>query len=381
MPLTAPVDSASAILDSSKPSPEAATASTSPNSSDKAPDALADALNATKADSTKDAASPGNEPSKEEPKSVQDDKIGSKFAALTRKERQVVAKQQELKAEEAKIAESKVKAESELTSERAKIAAERAELVEQRKEVTEFHSLKKLNPLEAMAKLGFTYDQITDAVLNDGKPSPERVLERKAKEMEDKFEAFRKEQAEKEAAIEKAKEERVLKAAEEEKAALSAEQDKLIKDFKTGISSHISSNVANYELINENYSTEQAEEIIYAVVVEHLARTSQEGKATVLNAKEASDLVEAYLEKQIERNLATNKFKAKVSPIAAPTASPSKEDESATSSKADAITPSPTETKKTITNDLTASSTKIEVLSEKDRMAKALAIMNGEKTL
>lgn len=310
-----------------------------------------------------DAKSPTSTPSKEseekkEQEAPKDEKLASKFAALSRKERQVVAKQQELKAAEAKIAEERSKMIAEVEAEKAKVQSEI-------KKVQEFEQLKKMNPLKAMEFLGYTYQQLGEIFLNDGKPTPEQEINRVKSEMEERLEAYKREQLE---SAKKAQEEQELKAKkaqEEETKRIEAERLQVIEEFQTEINEYLLGNQDNYELINTN----EQHDLVFATVEQHFEKTGR-----VLSIKEAADLVERFLEQQVEKNLATKKLKAKVSPPStAKVEQAPKEDTQVKSQETAPATP--VAKSKTITNDMTASSISKPADTEEERWKRALAAL------
>lgn len=287
----------------------------------------------------------------------QQDKMGSKFAALSRKEREIQAKNQEVKAELSKLSQEKAKVTAELESERAKLKSEAEAFANERKEYQEFQALKKMNPLKAIEALGFTYQQLTDIVLNDSKPTPEMLYERMQQETEAKLNAYKKEVEERESARAKKAEEEARKALEDEQKAAEQEKLEVLNNFRGEIRDFIQDNSDDYELINLN----EASEIVYSVVDKHFEDTGK-----VMSIKEASDITEQWLAQQVQRNLATKKFQAKVS-------SPSPKESKEVKSEKAAANSEP----KTITNNMTsAASTSAPVSdSEQDRIRRALAAL------
>lgn len=277
-----------------------------------------------------------------------EDKLSPKFAALTRKEREIQSQTQKLKTEQAKIGEARTKMEAEIASERAKIS-------EDVKKVQEFESLKKMNPLKAFEALGFTYQQLTDIVLNEGKPTPEMEMSRLQSEMDAKLEAYKKEQSDERAKLTRESEERQKKELEEQQAKLKAQEAEYIAEFQKSIEDFVATNADSYEFITVN---EQVP-LVFATVERHYEETGK-----VLTIKEAADLVEQFLEKRVEQNLATKKLKAKVSPPSSP-----KEDIQANPKTTQAI---PSQAPKTLTNSMTASSVSSPALSERERIQRAL---------
>jgi DNA-binding protein H-NS len=96
------------------------------------------------------------------------------------------------------------------------------------------------------------------------------------------------------------------KAAEEAQAQAQAQAAETIAAFKNEIVDYVKSNVESCELIALN----NAHQLVYDVVEQHF-----EEKKAVLTIKEAAELVESYLEKQIKDMLAkSKKLKSAVEP-------------------------------------------------------------------
>lgn len=186
------------------------------------------------------------------------DPLSPKFAALTRKEKELRTREIALKERESKA--SSWESESKGFKER---------------------------PLEFMAKHGLTYEQLTHMILNDGKPTQDQKnssLEEKVtnlqKQIEDR-EAHQKAEAEKQA---------------------QAQVEQVVASFKSDIIDFISKNSEAYELI----ATASAQDTVYEVVEEHYRETGR-----VLTISEAADLVENHLFTESQKFLGLKKFQKK----------------------------------------------------------------------
>jgi hypothetical protein len=208
-------------------------------------------------------------PTVETPK---DDISASRFAALARKEKQAVAA--------AKMAKD----------EQAKLATDRAEIAKWKEEQAKPKAKK--NPIEALMAEGWTYADASAYVMNDDKPTPEHMV----KDVESKFEAYKREQEEKELA-KTTREEEELKAA----------QTKQIEDFKASITTFLSEKADTYELI----AMHDAQNLVFDTISEHYDRTLATGKPVILSTEEAANLVEGYLEERVKSSLNAKKFKSK----------------------------------------------------------------------
>lgn len=207
-----------------------------------------------------------------------DDKVSSKIELLIRREQQALARERQAKERETQL-EARFK---ELESEKAKI--------------TEFESVKK-DPKKALGILGLTYDEITQAHLNDGELPPQVEIKRLREELE----AYKANQS-KEKDFEKEK------ALEFSKKQAEAQEQKAIGEFKGEIGQYLSDNSARYEYI----SFEDEQDLVFAVIDENYNRTldAETGIGKVMSIKEAADKVEEFLEKKYIKAKELNKTKA-----------------------------------------------------------------------
>jgi hypothetical protein len=206
---------------------------------------------------------------------IEADKFAAKFAALSRKEKQMRDREKAIAAREAQIAEAeqtKTKYSSELDAFKARIRKE---------------------PVRMMEEYGLTRTELAEILLNDGEPTEkmkatdaEKAIQAQIKALEDKLAA---------------------KEAKEEEDRYNA----TLNAFKTNIANHINNNAADYELVQANDATE----LVYQVIEEHHASTGE-----ILDIKRAADAVEAHLleeaKKLIERPNATKSEAAKAAPSA-----------------------------------------------------------------
>jgi hypothetical protein len=247
-----------------------------------------------------------------------------RFQALARRERQLVQMQAELKAREARMQE-----------------------VERRlQEMEERSKTYRVNPLEALKDYGHDYKSVTDYVLNEGKMPPERLVGQVEEKLSKEIEALKAERQ---------------KELEEKKQQAEAESARIRKDFEQNCFDYVEQNAQTYELISLN----QAQGLLPAVIEEHYYKTQEKddlgnvvGPGKILSFKEAADLVEQHLEKQIEANVASKKYQAKVKP------QPQGETTQAQESK----------TPKTITNQMSSSAaaSMLPAQTEADRMRRAM---------
>lgn len=252
------------------------------------------------------------------------ERVSDRFAFLAKKEQAVVRQRQELKAQLEAMEQQK------------------AEMARLRQEIEGSRSKKesyRTNPLALLEEHGLSYKELTDYILNNNTVSTEsqiKALQEKLESVEKQRELDRQEAAD-----------RARKAAEEREQAV-------ISEFKTEIGTFLKRESDKYELTNLYDSAD----LVYDTVEEYFAKTNK-----VLSIPEACDLVEAYLEKQVEKSLATKKLSSKVS---------KPQDEPQTAS------PQPAQQRKTLTNTNYTSSTPslVSPRVENDRMARALAALD-----
>jgi hypothetical protein len=253
------------------------------------------------------------EPAPEQPK----ERNSERFAALARKEAEVYRKQQAVRQQQAEIAR-------------------------QAEEVKAFRDLQRqaaLNPLEALKALGLSYEQITEYMMNDNKPTPSLEVVSLRQELEE----FKKQsQAERDAARKQAQE------------LAAKEQQQIIEQFRGEVSEYVKQHSETYELT----ALYGADNLVYQVIEEAF---NQSGK--VLAIPEAAKMVEEHLEELAQQAQRTKKFAAKQS-VTSPQASVA----------ASAPKPGPT-----LSNSLSAVATGSpqRPRTEAERVAAALARLEG----
>lgn len=122
---------------------------------------------------------------------------------------------------------------------------------------------------ELLQSRGLDFEKITDYYLKGGKPSPEVLIAKAKKELEEKFDSFEKQRLEKEA------KEAETKAQEQ------------VASYKDSIARFAAEN--GFELIAET----SGQELVFATIEEHFQKTGK-----ILDMKEACELVEDHLEEQ-----------------------------------------------------------------------------------
>jgi len=197
-----------------------------------------------------------------EVKKTEDTDFSRRFAALSKRQKDLFNKEQELKKQELRY-----------------------------KELEEIESLREKNPLEYLKKKNMNFDDLLSSVLKENEPP---TVEDKLTALEKKIEAYQ-----------KAEEEKALRAKEEAEKAAKENEQKAIDGFKKEIDAFIKSDVEKYELINANGATE----MVFEVISENYQKTQQ-----VMPTEEAAQLVEAYLEQELDKILKLKKVASKFGP-------------------------------------------------------------------
>jgi len=243
-------------------------------------------------------------------------KVDPKFSALARKEAELHRAREAMKAEKAAIEEAH----------RQVVAFEEAR-----------HAAKR-DPVAALQALGISYDDLTEHVLNGGKPTPSAEVAALREELDQ----LRVEQ------------ETARARAEEAAAArLAAEHSAVIEEARSEAVAFVEANSSRYELTSIN----GAATLVPQVREQHFARTGK-----LLTVEQAADLVEKHFESLADRIAKARKVQAKAAPAApAPAASPPAE-------------------RRTLSNSLTASTSSAppKPRTEADRIRAALARLEGK---
>lgn len=225
---------------------------------------------------------------------TQDDKFAAKFAALSRKQKQVEQRERLMEQREK---DWNTKFSEQETSYKSKYIDPDA--------LTQ-------NPLKILQDRGLSPEKLAELILNDGKKTPQHLMDEYEKKMQAKFDELNgkltaKDEAEKNAKIQEATDQ-----------------------FKSKINSFANEN-AEYELIRANEATD----LVYDTIEEYYNQTlaqateagEQDAKGIILNTKEACDLVEKYLEDEAKKIFSKapsklSKFAPGTTATAAPAANP-----------------------------------------------------------
>lgn len=216
-----------------------------------------------------------------------DDFLAPKFAALTRKEKQIREYERSLRAKEAelqsKFAEYESKSKATQESESQLLA-----------------SLKK-NPLKFMAEHGLTYEQLTEMQLNEQNPTP-------AMEMQKLREELREELLKEIGGVKETLKEKEEREAKEQFARAESA-------YKSELSDFVKNNAETYELILAN----DAFELMYETAHAYYQQSVKDYEAGLIKApkvpshEELAKAVEAHLEEQIEGIAKLKKVQSKFS--------------------------------------------------------------------
>jgi hypothetical protein len=208
---------------------------------------------------------------------VKVDPFAPKFAALTRLDRDIKAKQAAFQAE------------------RKAFEAEKAEMLKQREEMskinTDYKTKLKADPLSFLTENDVQFDELVERKLNDGKMTPEKMVQQLKAELDAKYS--------------KELEELKRSIKEKEEAEEQAKYDNTVNGFKSQISDFVTANKDTYELIN----AEQAQDLVFDVIETHFQETSAAGEPKVLSIEEAARAVEQHLEGEVRKKLELKKFK------------------------------------------------------------------------
>src|SRR3990167_7059452 len=167
------------------------------------------------------------------------DKVSSKIEMLIRREQQALARERQAKDRESQL-EARLKA-----------------IEEREGKVNEFESSKK-EPKKALGLLGLSYDELTQAQLNDGELPPQVEI----KKLREEIEAFKQAQKQEK----DGEKERQLADAKRQ---AEAQEKYAIDTFKKNIDTYVTDNASRYELIK----FEGVEELVYDVIDRHYDRT------------------------------------------------------------------------------------------------------------
>jgi hypothetical protein len=238
------------------------------------------------------------------------------------------------------------KRETALQKQREALKTQEGEVAALRKQVEEHKAAlarAKSDPLGTLKSLGLSYEDLTAAVLNDGKPAPSLEIASVREEI---------------AAMKREREEAQRAAAEAEKALLQQEQAAVLDSFKAETRSFIDAHGDDYELIRLH----GAHEAVVDFIAKQFAQSVKDGQPRILSQKEAADAIEARLVEQAEKIAATKKLQQRLAAQKQPS---------------DKQSGSPAQ-RRSVSNDLSASTAPVSpALTEAERIKRALAALDG----
>lgn len=219
-------------------------------------------------------------PEPEKAETPKDDKFASKFAALSRKEKQVREQEKALNAERQRIKAM----ETELKRLQERLSGED----------TSLKARLKKEPLKVLEENELSFEQLSEMVLNDGNPTPQRMMEQLKAELQREYKTE----------VEQLREQLKAKEEREEKERYAQAVD----GFKAELKQLIDTN-DEFELTRAN----QAYDLVFDVVEEYYNKTGK-----VLGHDEAARYVEQHLEEEANRILQLKKVQSKLQKPAQP---------------------------------------------------------------
>lgn len=207
----------------------------------------------------------------------------SRLAALARRERSLAEAEKASKAAAAE-AEAKAKAAEERL---ARIEAEAKRVADLEQKIAN----ARRNPMAALQALGLSYKDVTESVLQDGKPSPEllaadfdarlqKELESRMKPLQERLDAY---------------EEQRRKAEEaQEKAQTDAQHAQAIATLDRNARAYLEANAERYEAI----AAFEAEGEVARLIELEWDRSWGSGKPVLLSYEQAAQRIEAFLQDQ-----------------------------------------------------------------------------------
>ncbi len=207
-------------------------------------------------------------PQVEEPKK-EDHDLSPRFAALAKRERQILAKQQEL---------ARMKSEAEAAH----------------KEALEYKKIRenaKLNPMAYLESVGLSIQEVSEFILNDRKLTPEQRVDLLEKKLQQDAEAQ-------------------TRAAQE---AAERETQAVIDQHKKSVAQFVTSDPDTYELINKH--GEDGTDLVFQVIYDHFVENG--GRLPPMPIQDAARAVEDHLERLYKESILTSKkFQPKEQPAA-----------------------------------------------------------------
>lgn len=209
-----------------------------------------------------------------------------------------------------------------IASAKTAIEAEKAEIARQRADFETRYGTRPANPLEALKRFGYSYNDATDYQLSDGQPPTAEQIARSAVE---RAETLERSIAEDRQTQEQARVNAAQQAVQQTLEQFGEEVNEFIDTAPTG----------HYELVH----LYDAKKAVYDVIEETFHKSGR-----VLSIKEGADLVEKYLERHADKILSASKIKAKIPAINQPPAKPGQVPAQSGRTLSQSMTPSTTPT-------------------------------------
>lgn len=260
--------------------------------------------------------------------------VSREFEVLARREREIVRKMQEAKQREKELEEREAKYKS----------------------FEDKRSSAKSNPLEALKELGLSYEDLTQFILNDQKPTADMEVRSVKDELRQLREDQKRQQQE---------------AAERQKKEAEQAQAQAVENFKLDLGEFIETNAADYELLSLHGA--QGVDLVYETIQTDWSQKLEKYEANgrigrppkIMSTEDAVKLVEGFIEKQTEdfygksKKLQSKYARAGAEPGAAPGA--------------------PAPTTKTLNNGLLSPSapSMVSAQTDQERMARAMKALEG----
>lgn len=204
-----------------------------------------------------------NEPSAavvDEKGGQEQDLFSPKFAALSRKEKELRDKERQFE-------------------------EQRRSLESERSKYESMSKLKESDPLKWLEEQGLNFESVAERYLNNGNPTAEH----KEKQLIDKI-----------AELEERLESRFSEADKKREEEAKANEERAVANFKEELAQFVDQNASDYELIKSF----NANDLIYEVIEATYGKTQK-----VMSYKEASDIVESHLEGKAKELLKINKLR------------------------------------------------------------------------
>lgn len=212
------------------------------------------------------------------------DKFASKFAALTRKEREFSATQKQR--------------EEDYTKRMAEIQEKQSRFAPYEGLDTEIQAGNKRKALDFLLSKGISAEELTEMLVEEMNPDQERKTQKSidsvANELKKEILALREELGKKDT-------EKEEKARKQEEERVKLQHDETINKVLNQLTSFVNGNESDYTLIKQYNSVDLVYETMQAHYDEQTQKGLPEGEIKILSYKEACDNVEEYLASEVKR--------------------------------------------------------------------------------